>query len=146
MCQKTVGEVPYWCCTACDGEYNVSYGIFRYTNVDSATYVCISCNLGEEKEKSWLFQLKANSDKSHRIQHILVLVTDRSTLTEREPTTIEQLRQLQLQLERRLDDQATAIDGLRAQFADHEKVISGRFQTLEGLLERVLAMGGNGGS
>ena len=39
---------------------------------------------------------------------------------------------------------ATAIDGLRAQFAEHERVMSERFQRLEGLLGRLLAMGGNG--
>ena len=67
---------------------------------------------------------------------------DRSTITEGDPTTTERLHQLQL--EHRLDEQATAIDGLRAQFAEHERVMSERFQRLEGLLGRLLAMGGNG--
>jgi len=86
-------------------------------------------------------QREADSGRSHGLQHTLVLITDTSAPTEGEPTTAERFHQL----EDRLDSQATAIDGLRAQFAEHERFVSERFQALEELLKRVLAgMGGNG--
>ena len=134
VCHKAIVEKEYWCCMACDGEYNLSYGFPRYTDADPATYICISCNFREEKEKPWLLRLRADSDRSHRPQHTLVLMTDPSTLTKEELPTTE-----------RFDRLERAIDGLRHQFAEHESVVSGRLQTLEELLERVLGcVGGSG--
>lgn len=46
---------------------------------------------------------------------------------EEEPTTTERL----YRLEGRLDKQATAINGLCAQFVEHERIMSERFQTLK---------------
>ena len=104
----------------------------RYDNANPATYICISCNLQEEKEKLWLSQLRADSDRSHSRQHTLALVTDPSISPEGETNTAR-LYQLEGKLDR-----------LCAQFAKHESVVSERLQSLEELLKRVLA--GTGGS
>ena len=98
-----------------------------------------------------MLQLRADSDSSHRPQHPLALMANPSTLTKEELTTTERFDRLEGQLNEqadaigglkgKLNEQANAIDGLRHQFAD----VSGRLQTLEGLLERVLGcLGGNG--
>ena len=100
--------------------------------------MCISCNLREEKEKPWLLQRVADADGSHGLQHTLVLVTNPSTSTEGRLTTTERFDRL----EGKLNEQANASDELRTRFAEHERVMSERFQRLEELLERVLAMGG----
>ena len=84
--------------------------------------------------KPWLLQRVADPDGSHGLQHPLVLVTNPSTSTEGGLTTTERFDQL----EGKLNEQANE---LRTRFAEHERVMSERFQKLEELLERVVAVG-----
>ena len=42
VCKKAIGEKAYWCCMACDGEYNVRYGFLDIlTAVQLLTYVSL---------------------------------------------------------------------------------------------------------
>ena len=69
--------------------------------------------------------------------HTLVLATDSEAVAppEQPPTTEKRLEQL----EKRLEEQATAVDKLHSRFEDNEKTITERLQKVEDLLERVLA-------
>jgi hypothetical protein len=131
VCKKVIPEKPYWCCTSCTGECKVWYGFARYPDAHSDTYVCIPCNLRIEEKKPWLLQRVAEPVDLHGILHTLVLATDSPAVPQKELTND--------QLEHKLEEQAAALRDLRAQFSEHERVMSERLQNLEGLLERVLA-------
>lgn len=72
VCGGATGE-PYWCCMTCSGEYNLLYRCSRYTDADSATYVCNSCNHKVEHRKPWL-QCAPELGGSHGLLHTLVLI------------------------------------------------------------------------
>ena len=123
-----IPEKPYWCCIACNGEYNIWYRFSRYIDSNLDTYVCTSCNFRIEKEKQWLLHRMAEPVGSHGILHTLVLATGSPQVE----STVEKGQN-------QLEGQAAAIRDLCAQMAEHERVTSVRFQRLEDLLERVLA-------
>ena len=131
MCKKDIVEAPYWCCIACYCEYNVWCGFPRYTNTDSAVYVCISCNLQIEAEKPWLIQRAPEPVGEHGVLHTLVLITKPLEPPQAELTVESGDNQVQ--------EPASAIRDLRAQLTEHERVMSERLQKVEDLLERLLA-------
>ena len=113
----------------CWGECNGCYGFSRYTDADSGTYICISCNLQIEAEKPWLLQRVPEPMDSHGVLHTLILVTGPLELTVEEGGN-------------QVEEHGRAIRDLRAQLAAHERVVSDRFQKMEDLLERLLAQNG----
>ena len=113
-CQKVIVGEPYWRCMACGSMYNVRCGFPRYTDADSATYVCTLCNLRIEAEKSGPLQRAPALERSHGVLHTLVLVTGHLGSSQVELTVEGRIR------------------GMLDQVAEHEKVMS---ECLESLLK-----------
>jgi hypothetical protein len=141
QCEKAIHEKPYWCCLACSGAFDISCNLLS-ANASVGTYICISCNCNNEAEKPWLLRNIGDPppDNPHNVLHTLALAIDPSVPSDSEPTTEQLTTEHRLdRIEKKLEQQAVAFQGLHDRFEHHEKVMQERMEEMFRLLHQVLA-------
>jgi uncharacterized protein YceH (UPF0502 family) len=93
-------------------------------------YICCECNQQHEAGVPWQLQRKPADEGAHDYMHVLVLASEPTN--EEEVSTDDRLTALDAKLEEK-------VEALQARLAGIESTVSTRMQTLEDLLQHLVA-------
>jgi len=91
--------------------------------------ICFECNTKHEAEAPWQLQRKPADDETHDYMHVLILASEESTIEE---AADDRLTALDAKLEEKVDGLQGRLDGI-------ETAVTTRLQTLEDLLQHLIA-------